>query len=612
MTLVTSLVAVIMLYVLPGRQEAALESSVLDELSGLSLAYSISVRSALEQEDLAALAELNEQVASDPRHPVIAILSKENDTQSIFAFFPADEDVVSIDDIYSDNFLSAERRFSSDIFEGTVVVLFKREMLESRLDSLNQPLYIAFGFICLLQIIFARQLSARVLIPIIEAAALADRLGERRYSDRLVKTSREDEIGQLASSLRRLKTNLRVQERENRRLFLSLEDTVEERTQELREALKAKDAFTASVSHELRTPLHSIIASLDLMTESDDSPKESRNYLNIAQRASQALLVLINELLDFQRWEHEQITLVTEPTDLHQFLREIQTTTDILFDDSAIKFSAFIDETNDYRVAMDAQRVGQILLNLLGNARKFTRQGEVVLEVSLLSQTPFDAEFLFVVEDTGIGIAPEDLSQIGEPYFQAAHGLNRKFSGTGLGLSIVKQLLETMGSRLNVSSTVGKGTVFDFTLKFSKLPEEEAPLTLSNAPKQVGEEVKKQKDLNILYVEDSETNQLVMSAMMKRLGVSLALASSAREGFDALKATAFDVIITDIQMPEHSGLDLLQWIQESPGIPTDLRIFACTANAGSDAVKEFEAAGFEGVLTKPLDLQALEKFLASL
>ena len=612
MTVVTSLVAVIMLYLLPGRQEAELEKSVLDELSGLSLAYSISVRSALEQENLAALAELNEQVASDPRSPIIAILSEEDDTQSIFAFFPADEDVVSVDDIYSDQFLSAERRFSSDIFEGTVVVLFKRETLESRLDSLNQPLYIAFGFICLLQIIFARQLSARVLIPIIEAAALADRLGERRYSDRLVKTSREDEIGQLASSLRRLKTNLRVQDRENRRLFLSLEDTVEERTQELREALKAKDVFTASVSHELRTPLHSIIASLDLMSESGDAPKEDRNYLNIAQRASQALLVLINELLDFQRWEHEQITLVTEPTDLHQFLREIQTTTDILFDDSAIKFSALIDGTNDYQVAMDSQRVGQILLNLLGNARKFTRQGEVVLEVSLLSQTPFDAEFLFVVEDTGIGIAPEDLSQIGEPYFQAAHGLNRKFSGTGLGLSIVKQLLETMGSRLNVSSTVGRGTVFDFALKFSKLSSEEVSRSLSSEPEQVHDEAREQKAFNILYVEDSETNQLVMSAMMERLGVNLALASSAKEGFDALKATAFDVIITDIQMPEYSGLDLLQWIQESHGIPTSLRIFACTANAGSDAVREFEAAGFEGVLTKPLDLQVLEKFLSSL
>ena len=612
MTIVTSLVAVLMLYLLPSRQESELEQSVRDELSGLSLAYSISIQSALEQENLGVLAELNQQIAADTRSPKIAIISEVSGAKNVFAFFPESEDVPSIGDIYSSRFLLAERTFESAIFDGVVVVMFERSILEDRLRLLNLPIYLAFAVICLLQILFARQLYSRILMPVIEASSFADRLGEGNYMEVRAKSERTDEIGKLATSLRRLKTRLRLQQRENQRLFLSLEDTVESRTAELRDALKAKDAFTASVSHELRTPLHSIIASLDLMSESDDSPRKGRNYLNIAQRASQALLVLINELLDFQRWEHEQITLVTEPTDLHQFLREIQTTTDILFDDSAIRFSALIDETNDYRVAMDAQRVGQILLNLLGNARKFTRQGEVVLEVSLLSQTPFDAEFLFVVEDTGIGIAPEDLSQIGEPYFQAAHGLNRKFSGTGLGLSIVKQLLETMGSRLNVSSTVGKGTVFDFTLKFSKLPEEGAPLTLSNAPEPVDKEVKKQKDLNILYVEDSETNQLVMSAMMERLGVNLALASSAKEGFDSLKATAFDVIITDIQMPEHSGLALLQWIQESPGIPTNMRIFACTANAGSDAVKEFEATGFEGVLTKPVDLQGLEKFLSSL
>ena len=612
MTIVTSLVAVLMLYLLPNRQVSELERSVRDELSGLSLAYSISVQSALDQENLGALAELNQQIAADTRSPKIAIISEVSGAKSVFAFFPESDDVPSIGEIYSSRFLAAERTFESAIFDGVVVVMFERSILEDRLRLLNLPIYLAFAVICLLQILFARQLYSRILMPVIEASSFADRLGEGNYKEVRAKSERTDEIGKLATSLRRLKTRLRVQQRENQRLFLSLEDTVESRTAELRDALKAKDAFTASVSHELRTPLHSIIASLDLMSESGDAPKEDRNYLNIAQRASQALLVLINELLDFQRWEHEQITLVTEPTDLNRFLREIQTTTDILFDDSAIKFSALIDETNDYRVAMDAQRVGQILLNLLGNARKFTRQGEVVLEVSLLSQTPFDAEFLFVVEDTGIGIAPEDLSQIGEPYFQAAHGLNRKFSGTGLGLSIVKQLLETMGSRLNVSSTVGKGTVFDFTLKFSLLPAGEALRSLSKEPEQVNDDAKEQKTFDILYVEDSETNQLVMSAMMERLGVNLALASSAKEGFDALKATAFDVIITDIQMPEHSGLDLLQWIQESPGISTSMRIFACTANAGSDAVKEFEAAGFEGVLTKPVDLQGLEKFLSSL
>lgn len=601
-----------MLYLLPNRQQAELEKSIGDELSGLAVAYSVSVRSALDRQDLSVLAALNEQVATDPRNPIVAIIDESEGDKRIFAYFPASEEIVSVDQIYSAEFLSVERSFASNIFDGTLVVMFKRESLDARLRSLTQPLYFAFAFICLLQLVFARRLSTRVLLPIIEASSLADRLGERQYSDRLEKTSRSDEIGKLATSLRRLKTNLRLQERENRRLFISLEDTVAARTLELREALKAKDAFTASVSHELRTPLHSIIASLDLLSEYSVAQTKNQDYLNIAKRASQALLLLINELLDFQRWEHEQVKLFNEPTDLHQFLRDVETTTDILFDDSRIKFNALISEAHGFEVSMDSQRVGQVLLNLLGNARKFTRAGEVDLEVSLLSHTAFDVEFLFVVADTGIGIAPEYLGQIAEPYFQAAEGLNRRFSGTGLGLSIVTQLLEKMGSHLNISSTVGQGTVFDFSLKLAKLETgmDASSAGLHSLAQATGATAA--VGLKFLYVEDSETNQMVMSAMMDRLGVNLMLASSAQAGFEVLQTHAIDVVITDIQMPEYSGLDLLAWIQKTPSLTSKLTVYACTANAGSDAVKEFEEAGFRGVLTKPLDLQALEQFLARL
>jgi CheY-like chemotaxis protein len=249
---------------------------------------------------------------------------------------------------------------------------------------------------------------------------------------------------------------------------------------------------------------------------------------------------------------------------------------------------------------------------LLGNARKFTRAGEVDLEVSLLSHTAFDVEFLFVVADTGIGIAPEYLGQIAEPYFQAAEGLNRRFSGTGLGLSIVTQLLEKMGSHLNISSTVGQGTVFDFSLKLAKLETgmDASSAGLHSLAQATGATAA--VGLKFLYVEDSETNQMVMSAMMDRLGVNLMLASSAQAGFEVLQTHAIDVVITDIQMPEYSGLDLLAWIQKTPSLTSKLTVYACTANAGSDAVKEFEEAGFRGVLTKPLDLQALEQFLARL
>lgn len=609
----TLLVAVLMLYVLPNRQAAVLEASMRDELTSLAAAYSISVRSALEKRDLSALEELNEQVSFDGRNPIVAIINTSGDVPAIFAVFPASEEISSIDEIFGSNYVAADRTFETNIIDGRVAVMFRREALERRLWSLNQLIYFSFAFICLLQIAFARQVSTRVLTPISEAAGFADALGERQYTGKLRREQRQDEIGTLAESLRRLQIRLRSQDRENRALFLSLEDTVAERTAELTKALEAKEAFTASVSHELRTPLHSVIASLDLMTDAAAKPEDTQNYLGIARRASQALLLLINELLDFQRWEHEKVILVTEPTELYDFLSDIEQTTAMLFDDSAIRFVAEIDETRNARVMMDQQRIGQILMNLLGNARKFTREGEVVLEVSVLSRTDFYTEFLFVVEDTGIGIEADHLERISEPYFQAGDGLNRKFSGTGLGLSIVRKLLDSMGSKLNISSELDRGSVFDFSLKLRNLEWEADKQTVASAREAVPLEADSSVAfLDFLYVEDSETNQLVMSAMMERLGVKLTMASSAIEGFDILQKQDIDIVITDIQMPEHSGIDLLSWIKQDPFLADKLRVFACTANAGSDAVQEFEAAGFESVLTKPLDLQVLEKFLGRL
>jgi len=613
----TLLVALLMLYVLPSRQAAVLEESMRDELRSLAVAYSLSVRSALQQQDLSALEKLNEQISLDGRNPVVAVINASDEAQEIFAVFPASEKITTIDEIFGPKYVAADRRFETDIIDGRVVAMFRREALDSRLWSLTQLIYASFAFICLLQIAFARQLSTRVLIPIIEAAGFSDALGERKYSGNLRRAlrieKRQDEIGSLATSLRRLQVTLRSKDRENRRLFLSLEDTVTERTAELTKALEAKDAFTASVSHELRTPLHSIIASLDLMGDTAVKPEDAKKYLGIARRASQALLLLINELLDFQRWEHEKIVLVTEPTELFGFLSNIEQTTAMLFEDSAIRFATEIDETRHARVMMDQQRIGQILMNLLGNARKFTREGEVVLEVSVLSRTDFYTEFLFVVADTGIGIAENQLERISEPYFQAGDGLNRKFSGTGLGLSIVRKLLDSMGSKLNISSELDRGSVFDFSLKLRNVEWESDDLGATSSEGTSRKEADTSGlSLAFLYVEDSETNQLVMSAMMERLGVNLTMASSAKEGFDILRKQEIDIVITDIQMPEYSGLDLLSWIKKDHVLANKLRVFACTANAVGDALQEFEAAGFESVLTKPLDLQMLQKFLEQL
>lgn len=609
----TLLVALLMLYVLPNRQAAVLEASMRDELASLAVAYSISVRSALEQQDLSALEELNQQVSFDGRDPIVAVINTSDEGPELFAVFPASEEIATVDEVFGPKYVAADRAFETDIIDGRVAVMFKREALDRRLWSLTQLIYFSFAFICLLQVAFARQLSTRILIPIIEAAGFSDALGERKFNGRLRREKRQDEIGTLVTSLRRLQVTLRSQDRENRQLFLSLEDTVAERTEELTKALKAKDAFTASVSHELRTPLHSIIASLDLMADTAVKPHDAENYLGIARSSSQALLLLINELLDFQRWEQEKVELFAEPTNFHEFLSDIEKTTGMLFDDSAIRFVAEIEETRNAKVMLDQQRIRQVLMNLLGNARKFTREGEVVLEVSVLSRTDFFTEFLFVVADTGIGIEAAHLERVIEPYFQSGNGLDRKFAGTGLGLSIVRKLLDSMGSKLNISSELDRGSVFDFSLKLRNLEWDADDQVLASPQVSVVQETHSDvSSLVFLYVEDSETNQLVMSAMMERLGIHLTMASSAREGFDILRKQHVDILITDIQMPEYSGLDLLSWVQEDTVLNKKLRVFACTANAGSEAVREFEEAGFESVLTKPLDLQVLEKFLSRL
>ena len=607
---VTAIVGALLIYVVPNGQRQELEASATAELSSLAAAYAVSVTSALEQEDLEALAGLNSSVRDDPRNLTVAIISGFEDDAELFAVFPGDSDVTTAD-IDSEGYLVARQPVSTTILEGTVVVMIETTSISQRVEALNTPLYAAFLIFLALQIIYARQLSVRVLLPIIEAGGIADRLGREDYQGALRKHNRDDGIGQLASSLRRLKTNLRLKNRENRRILASLEDTVEERTAELTKALEAKDSFTASVSHELRTPLHSIIASLDLMS-AEQQTKENGEYLVIAKRGAKTLLLLINELLDFQRWEQESVVLKEEAIELRHFVSGIGPTINTLFGDSDVEFVIQNDLPSPIWVMVDPNRLAQVLINLLGNARKFTNTGSVTFEASVLQDSPIDAEVLFAVVDTGMGISPEDVKRIDEPYFQAAEGLNRKFSGTGLGLNIVKRISEAMFSRLNVSSEVGVGSVFDFSIRLAKSDAVERSEALLSGIRDKEAAPLPPEQRRFLYVEDSITNQLVMTAMLDRLGVSHEVVSSATEGITKLRSERFDVLITDIQMPEFSGIDLLDWVTQDAGESEGARVFACTANANTDAIAEFKAMGFQGVLTKPLSIEDLTSFLKSL
>ncbi len=392
----------------------------------------------------------------------------------------------------------------------------------------------------------------------------------------------------------------------------SLEAEVDKRTLDLQRALEAKDTFMAGVSHELRTPLHSVIASLDLIASHAELPDDQRRNVNLARRGSRALMQLINELLDFQRLSQREVELQPGPQCIATAIEDVTEITEALFQNSQLSFVHDVQIPNNMWAVFDGHRFTQILLNLLGNARKFTDKGTVTLRVRATRLNESEVELYCAVEDTGPGIEPKTLERLGEAFFQGEGGLARKHEGTGLGISICKRILAAMDSQLEMRSEVGVGSEFGFRLR---APALDKPALVSadgqDSQPESEEPPSEVRPLSLLYIEDSEMNQMVMRALCERFPVTLDIADSAKDGYRYLKDKNYDVIISDIQMPEYSGLDFLSWYHTDPGENADTPVFACTANATDEACEKFELAGFAGVLTKPLSLSDLQSFLAS-
>ena len=612
MTIGMLIASLLLLWIVPARQNAAMEESVQSELQSLSAAFAVSAQLAFAQEDLTALSQLNKLLSDDRRGLKVAVFLGEQDEEELLAAFPYEDNSFDYSYISSPDFLKASSPFNTEFDAGRVVVLFDKSKVRAQTIRLNVPLYFALLALVLIQLGIYSRLKRNVVAPIILAAQLADELGAGQLSTPLQKVIRDDEVGILESALRVLRTRLRLERRRNQRLMDSLESKVYIRTQDLRQALAAKDTFMAGVSHELRTPLHSVIASLDLIaTDNEIQPAQKQN-VSLAQRGARALMQLINELLEFQRLSQTEVELQPEPQQVSSLVSDISDIGDVLFQQSELSFVPKITIDANHWADFDGHRVTQVLLNLIGNARKFTDQGSVTLEAHTEScNTGESLRLNFTVADTGKGIDQTTLDRLGEAFFQGDDRLSRKHEGTGLGLSIVKRILAAMGSELQVTSALGEGSRFSFSLTVPRHHYSESTLKKATTEDtlSLSEAAHPIEPLSILYVEDSEMNQMMMTAMCERFPVTLSLCSSAKEGYDAIQTQRFDLIITDIQMPEHSGLDLLAWFKENPGANSGVSMFACTATATSQSCDMFQEAGFIAVLTKPLTLDELTVFL---
>ena len=354
---------------------------------------------------------------------------------------------------------------------------------------------------------------------------------------------------------------------------------------------KAKETFLSVMSHEIRTPLNAVIGITHLLL--DDNPTEAQlENLKILNFSSQNLLSLINDVLDFTKIETGNMVLEKADVNLKDLVSQTLNTLQFKTLDKDVKLKSEIDHRIPLYVLGDHTRLYQILINLLGNAVKFTETGEVKLKLDLISEKQKTIQVSFEVSDTGIGIEPDKIDYIFETYTQASSDTTRKYGGTGLGLAITKRLVELHNSHITVESKIGKGSSFTFTIEFERSAQTSlsAPNALADIP----------LNSTILVVDDNYINRLLVGKVLGKWGIKVDYAENGEMALEKVKKTPYDIILMDLQMPVMDGLEATRAIRNLSGdYYRKLPIIALTASIITNERMKIYECGMNDFVMKP-------------
>jgi PAS domain S-box-containing protein len=373
-------------------------------------------------------------------------------------------------------------------------------------------------------------------------------------------------------------------------------------------ANKTKSQFLANMSHEIRTPMNAIIGFTDLLTD-EPLTREQKEMLNFIKNSGQHLLSLINDILDFSKIEAGKLDIESMDCSLGQLLNSIESIMKPKAKEKGIEFEVLENNGLPAQICTDQTRLSQCLVNLTGNAIKFTEQGHVYIKVSL-EITDNKSNIRFDVEDTGIGIPKDRQDAIFLPFIQADGSTTRLYGGTGLGLTITKQLVELLGGKLTFTSQAGKGSVFSMVipagLDVTKQPFLDRHNIAGHWEDQSNKTDKMKFSGKVLVAEDIKTNQMLMKSLLEKMGIEVTMAEDGNQAMQKAFAQEFDLIFVDIQMPNMDGYEAIKALR-AEGMATP--IIALTANVMKGDDKKCIEAGSDGYLAKPIDRYKLTEIL---